>query len=343
MSKCLYCYKELEPGEVDFHKSCCRKFFGTHTAPSLDYTRAQMDELAAQVIRSQTTLTGVQPKLSLNLDKHKDSQKLTIVGLWGDYIFKPQTERFAMLPEIEDLTMHLAEIAKIKIVPHTLIRMKDGSIGYLTKRIDRKADGEKIAMEDMCQLTERQTEHKYRSSYEQIGKAIRKYSTNAQLDMVDFLELVYFSWLTGNNDMHLKNFSLYSPAGEPVLTPAYDLLNAAISNPVDDEELALNLNGKKKRMKDADFRNAYRTCGVPEIVFDRVKKKYVDLLPKFEEEIHASFLSDEIKTLYIELLHRRHAQSSAGFLKSVRNKLTLYGLETLKCRRKSSIGCWPLS
>ena len=313
MSKCLYCYKELEPGEVDFHKSCCRKFFGTHTAPSLDYTRAQMDELAAQVIRSQTTLTGVQPKLSLNLDKHKDSQKLTIVGLWGDYIFKPQTERFAMLPENEDLTMHLAEIAKIKIVPHTLIRMKDGSIGYLTKRIDRKADGEKIAMEDMCQLTERQTEHKYRSSYEQIGKAIRKYSTNAQLDMVDFLELVYFSWLTGNNDMHLKNFSLYSPAGEPVLTPAYDLLNAAISNPVDDKELALNLNGKKKRMKDADFRNAYRTCGVPEIVFDRVKKKYVDLLPKFEEEIHASFLSDEIKTLYIELLHRRHAQSSAVF------------------------------
>ncbi len=313
MSKCLYCYKELEPGEVDFHKSCCRKFFGTHTAPSLDYTRAQMDELAAQVIRSQTTLTGVQPKLSLNLDKHKDSQKLTIVGLWGDYIFKPQTERFAMLPENEDLTMHLAEIAKIKIVPHTLIRMKDGSIGYLTKRIDRKADGEKIAMEDMCQLTERQTEHKYRSSYEQIGKAIRKYSTNAQLDMVDFLELVYFSWLTGNNDMHLKNFSLYSPAGEPVLTPAYDLLNAAINNPVDDEELALNLNGKKKRMKDADFKNAYRTCGVPEIVFDRVKKKYVDLLPKFEEEIQRSFLSDEIKTLYIELLHRRHAQSSAVF------------------------------
>ena len=305
MSKCLYCYKELGPGEVDFHKSCCRKFFGTATAPSLDYTRAQMDELAAQVIRSQTTLTGVQPKLSLNLDKHKDSRKLTIVGLWGDFIFKPQTERFAMLPENEDLTMHLAEIAKIKIVPHTLIRMKDGSIGYLTKRIDRKADGEKIAMEDMCQLTERQTEHKYRSSYEQIGKAIRKYSTNAQLDMVDFLELVYFSWLTGNNDMHLKNFSLYSPLGEPVLTPAYDLLNTVISNPADDEELALNLNGKKKRMKDDDFRTAYRTCGVPEIVFDRVKKKYKDLRPKFEEEIQRSFLSDELKTFYIDLLHRR--------------------------------------
>ena len=303
MSKCLYCYKELEPGEVDFHKSCCRKFFGTTTAPSLDYTREEMDELAAQVIKSQTTLTGVQPKLSLNLDKHKDSQKLTIVGLWGGYIFKPQTERFAMLPENEDLTMHLAEIARLKIVPHTLIRMKDGSIGYLTRRIDRTKKGEKIAMEDMCQLTERQTEHKYRSSYEQIGKAIRKYSAYPQLDMVDFLELVYFSWLTGNNDMHLKNFSLYSPAGEPVLTPAYDLLSAAISNPADDEELALNLNGKKKHLKDSDFVAAFRTCGVPEIVFDRIKKKYLDLLPMFEEEIQRSFLSEDLKTAYIELLH----------------------------------------
>ena len=305
MSKCLYCYKELGPGEVDFHKACCRKFFGTPAAPSLDYTRAQMDELAAKVIQSQTTLTGVQPKLSLNLDKHKGGRKLTVVGLWGDYIFKPQTERFAMLPENEDLTMHLAEIAKLKVVPHTLIHMKDGSIGYMTKRIDRKAGGEKIAMEDMCQLTERQTEHKYRSSYEQIGKAIRKYSDNAQLDMVDFLERVYFSWLTGNNDMHLKNFSLYSPAGEPVLTPAYDFLNAVLSNPADDEELALHLNGKKKQMKDADFKAAYRTCGVPEIVFDRIKKKYVTLLPKFEEEIQCSFLSDELKTSYIDFLHRR--------------------------------------
>lgn len=305
MNKCLYCYKELKQGEVDFHKSCCRKFFGTETAPSLDYTRKEMDELAVQIIRSQTTLTGVQPKLSLNIQKHKDSQKLTIVGLWGGYIFKPQTERFAQLPENEDLTMHLAEIAKLKIVPHTLIRMKDGSIGYLTKRIDRTVSGEKIAMEDMCQLTERQTEHKYQSSYEQIGKVIRKYSTNAQLDMVDFLEMVFFSWLTGNNDMHLKNFSLYSPAGESVLAPSYDLLSAALSNPDDDEELALSLNGKKKRIKDSDFKATYKTCGVPEIVFERIKKKYVALLPKFEEEIKCSFLSEELKNSYINLLHKR--------------------------------------
>ena len=147
--------------------------------------------------------------------------------------------------------------------------------------------------------------HKYRSSYEQVGKAIRKYSAEFQLNMVDFLELVYFSWLTGNNDMHLKNFSLYSPAGEPVLTPAYDLLNAALINPADDEELALNLNGKKKRIKDSDFLAAYRTCGVPEIVFERIKKTYKNLLPAFEQEIQCSFLSDELKTSYIMLLHYR--------------------------------------
>ncbi|MCQ2056684.1 MAG: HipA domain-containing protein [Bacteroidaceae bacterium] len=305
MSKCLFCYRELGPGEVGFHKSCCQKFFGTDTAPSLDYTREEMDKLAAQVIQAQTTLTGVQPKLSLNLDKHKDSKKLTIVGLWGGFIFKPQTESFIMLPENEDLTMHLAEIAKLKTVPHTLIRMKDGSVGYLTKRIDRTANGEKVAMEDMCQLTERQTENKYRSSYEQIGKAIRKYSVQPQLDMVDFLDLVFFSWLTGNNDMHLKNFSLYSPAGEPVLTPAYDLLSGVLSNPKDKDEMALSLNGKKKNIKDSDFVAAFKTCGVPEIVFYRIKKKYLNLLPKFEGEIQCSFLSEELKTAYIELLHSR--------------------------------------
>ena len=305
MSKCLYCYKELGPGEVDFHKTCCRKFFRTSTVPRLDYTRAEMDHLAAQVIQSQTTLTGVQPKLSLNLDKHKDSQKLTIVGLWGGYIFKPQTERFEQLPENEDLTMHLAEIAKIKTVPHSLIRMKDGSIGYLTRRIDRTADGGKIPMEDMCQLTERQTEHKYRSSYEQIGKAIRKYSAQPQLDMVDFLELVYFSWLTGNNDMHLKNFSLYCPGEGPVLTPAYDLLNAAVCNPTDEEELALTLNGKKKRIKDTDFLAAFRTLDVPEIVFKRFKNKYRRLLPKFKEAVESSFLNEELKEAYISFIEKK--------------------------------------
>lgn len=298
MSKCLYCYKELEEGEVDFHKGCARKFFGMQQAPELPYSLNNLDTLAAQVIKSQTTLTGVQAKLSLHLDRHKDSRRLTIVGLWGDYIFKPQTQTYENLPENEDLTLHLAEIAKIKVVPHSLIRLQDGTLGYLTKRIDRTSDGGKIPMEDMCQLTERQTEYKYKSSYEQIAKTIAKYSYVPLLDLTDFYERVFFCWLVGNNDMHLKNFSLYAPKRKWILTPAYDLLNVSIANPQDTEELALTLNGKKKHINKNDFVSAMAHSGIPPKVFDNMLEKYKKLLPKFIDMIEISFLDDESKESY---------------------------------------------
>ena len=305
MSKCLYCYKELADGEVDFHKGCCKKFFGIPEAPELPYSLDELDTLAAQVIQSQTTLTGVQAKLSLHLDRHDGSKRLTIVGRWGDYIFKPQTQSYKTLPENEDLTMHLAEIAKIKVVPHTLIRLKDGTLGYLTKRIDRSADGDKIPMEDMCQLTERQTEYKYKSSYEQIAKVIAKYSYVPLLDLTDFYEQVFFSWLVGNNDMHLKNFSLYAPKGKWGLTPAYDLLNVTLVNPKDDEELALTLNARKKRIKKADFVKAMETSGIAPKVFENIVAKYQKLLPKFNEVIDMSFLDDEDKEMYKQSIAAR--------------------------------------
>lgn len=305
MSKCLYCYKELAEGEVDFHKGCSRKFFGMPEPPELPYSLDELDTLAAQIIQSQTTLTGVQAKLSLHLDRHEGSKRLTIVGLWGDYIFKPQTQSYKTLPENEDLTMHLAEIAKIKVVPHTLIRLKDGTLGYLTKRVDRSADGGKIPMEDMCQLTERQTEYKYKSSYEQIAKVIAKYSYVPLLDLTDFYEQVFFSWLVGNNDMHLKNFSLYAPKGKWGLTPAYDLLNVALVNPKDDEELALTLNARKKRIKKADFVKAMEASGIAPKVFDNMVAKYQKLLPKFNEAIDMSFLDAEDKEVYKQSIASR--------------------------------------
>lgn len=177
MCNCLYCYRPLLKGEKDMHQACIKKFFGTTTLPVLDYTMEQLDQLALQIIQDQTSLTGVQPKLSLHLNEHEGSKRLTIVGLWGGYICKPQTSQYEMMPEVEDLTMHLAEVARIEVVPHTLMRMADDSLCYLTRRIDRTSAGEKTAMEDMCQLTERQTEHKYKSSYERIGKAVLKYSS----------------------------------------------------------------------------------------------------------------------------------------------------------------------
>ena len=306
MSRCLYCYQELHQGEHDFHTSCARKFFGMPEAPLMEYTRADMDQLAEKIIRSQTTLTGVQPKLSLNLHQHEGTKRLTIVGLWGNYIFKPQTDDFVQLPEIEDLTMHLAEIAGIKTAQHCLIRLADQSLGYLTKRMDRDAKGDKLAMEDFCQLTERQTEYKYRSSYEQIAKAIDKYSSTPQLDLVNFHELLLFCWLTGNNDMHLKNFSLLSHEhGRYRLSPAYDLLNVAIANPKDAEELALTLNGKKSRITINDFKAAAAKANIPGKVIDGLAAHFRKCQPAWERMIGKSFLTEELKQAYIELLRRR--------------------------------------
>ena len=305
MCKCLYCYKPLADGEKDFHPACARKFFGEPQAPGLDYTTEQLDELAAKAIQDQTSLTGVQPKLSLHLQKHQGCSRLTIVGLWGGYICKPQTSQYPQMPEVEDLTMHLAEAAKIEVVPHTLMRMADDSLCYLTRRIDRVGE-EKIAMEDMCQLTERMTENKYMSSCERVGKTIASFSTTPKMDVVNFFELVLFCWLTGNNDMHLKNFSLYEPHDSEIrLTPAYDLLNAAIINPKDDEELALTLNGRKKHINRNDFIKAAGTLGIDSNVVERLFAKYQRLKPKFETIIDVSFLGQELKDSYKTLLDNR--------------------------------------
>ena len=305
MCKCLYCYQELEEGQKDFHPSCARKFFGTKDVPSLEYKHEDLDQLAEQVIRAQTSLTGVQPKLSLNLSKHEDSSRLTIVGLWGDYIFKPQTERYPQLPENEDLTMHLAEAAKISVVPHSLIRLADGELGYITKRIDRTKYGEKIDMEDMCQLTLHPTEYKYKGSHEQIAKTIMQYSSTPKLDLTNYMQLLLFCFVTGNNDMHLKNFSLYRPANGYQLTPAYDLLNVAIANPNDQEELALSIAGRKKNLRLNDFLSAAKTMGLEETVVLRLISSLQKSLPKWQNLIRQSFLSEELKVAYENLIVSR--------------------------------------
>lgn len=305
MCKCLYCYKELEEGQKDFHPGCARKFFGTSDTPLLEYRREELDALAAQVIQAQTSLTGVQPKLSLNLHKHEGSNRLTIVGLWGDFIFKPQTDAYPELPENEDLTMHMAEAARIKVVPHSLIHLADGSLGYITRRIDRTKKGEKIDMEDMCQLTLHPTEYKYKSSCEQIAKAIAAYSSTPRLDLVNFMQVLLFSFVTGNNDMHLKNFSLYRPKALYQLSPAYDLLNVAIANPKDKEEMALSINGKKAQIKLADFLKASDTMGIEQRVTLGLINGLRDAMPAWIDLINNSFLSDEMKQNYLDLISRR--------------------------------------
>ncbi len=303
MKRCLYCYEPLNDNEVDYHSKCARKIFQSSTQPLITYTIDEIEKLAYEVIQSKITLTGVQPKLSLNIESKKNEPKrFTIVGLWGNYILKPQTSQYALLPENEDLSMHLAEIAKIKTVPHSLIRFQDGSLAYITKRIDRDKKGEKIAMEDMCQLTERQTEYKYKGSYEQIAKKIKEYSGNPLLDIISFFEVVLFSYLTGNSDMHLKNFSLYNNNGKQELTPAYDLVSTKLVMPDDKEDLALTLNSKKSNIRRKDFDNLLEKYKIEPKTIENIYNKFRKTIPKWLEFIDKSFLSEEQKTNYKEII-----------------------------------------
>lgn len=307
MAKCLYCYKELKEGQTDYHPSCAKKLYGVKTAPVLPYNRSQIGELAKRVVRAQTTLTGVQAKLSLDVNhgQKNEPDRFTIVGLWGRFILKPQTDTYRSLPELEDLTMHMAEAAKIAVVPHGLIKFDDGELCYITRRIDRQPDGSKTAMEDMCQLSERLTEYKYKGSYEQIAKLIKKYSAVPQLDLVNFWEVVVFSWITGNSDMHLKNFSLYKTPLGFCLTPAYDLLSTLIVMPQDTEELALTLNGKKRKIKRSDFEKAMTASGLNEKVIQNMANKFGKAISKWIDLIDNSFLPNDMKREYKRLIIKR--------------------------------------
>ncbi len=313
--KCFFCYQGINPeelkspaGKKGYHIKCSKKFYGHSSPPTIDFTENQLIEFAEEVLKSKKTVTGVQPKLSLGISNDLNLPDcFTIVGLLGQYILKPQTKLYSNLPEIEDLTMHLAEISKINTVQHSLIKLESGQLAYITKRIDR-INGGKLHMEDMCQITERLTEHKYKGSYEQIAKAIRKHTANRGLDVTDYFELVLFSFLTGNNDMHLKNFSLIKRNMTYDLCPAYDLVASELVVEGDDEDLALTLNGKKKKIKRKDFEIAMKGAGLDQKVIDNIFNKYKKLIPIWTNFIELSFLPKHLKEDYKNIIQRKSIQ-----------------------------------
>lgn len=309
-NRCLYCYQQLEKGQIDFHPRCSREFFGTDKPPKLGYSLEQMADLAANVVQRSVTVPGVQPKLSLTLVKDVledgNNGRLTIVGaLGGNYILKPPHADYPEMPQNEHLTMRIAESFGLQVVPSSLIRLSSGDLAYITKRIDRTEEGEKIHMLDMFQILE--AFDKYKSSMERVGKAIAKYAENTLLDLSNFFELTVFCFLTGNNDMHLKNFSMIvKKDGTWDLAPAYDLLNVAIVNPADKEELALPISARKNKFNRARFMEFGQGLGLTirqiEGVFSRLlrsEKSAVDL-------VEESFLSDEYKQKYTTLLTERY-------------------------------------
>ncbi|MDH1601756.1 MULTISPECIES: HipA domain-containing protein [unclassified Empedobacter] len=306
MIKCLSCYKELAENETDFHSKCSKKIFGSTTPPLIEFDSKQLEELAKELIVKSVAVTGVQPKLSLNLisDINKQS-RFTIVDLEGNYILKPASKEYIDLPENEDLTMHLAELVKIKTATHTLIRLNSGELAYLTKRFDRKNE-DKIAVEDFCQLTENLTEHKYRGSIEKIGKLIYQLTKNSGFEAQKLFEIVLFNYLTANADMHLKNYSLIeNDFNEYELSPAYDLLNTLLLIPNDKEESALTINGKKNRLKIEDFNQLAKTLKIPNKSVESIYKRFIKIKLKWIDFVEISFLNKDTKQAYIETLNTR--------------------------------------
>lgn len=309
MSNCLICYKPLGVQNEHYHRRCCQQLFGRHPAPELPYTYDELKGIAKKVVRSRVAVPGVQAKLSLHLDKSlRKNNRFTLVGLWGHYILKPPLAAYPSTPEIEHLTMHLAKLFNIETVPHGLILLQSGETAYITHRIDRLSGGVKLHMEDMCQLSERLTEDKYRGSMEQIGKILKKYSSNPMFDCIRFFDVALFSFLTGNADMHLKNFSLIYPVdGMVKLAPAYDLLATRLLIPEKDdpEEMALTVNGRKRKLDRKDFLSLAENLGLNEKQVGNVFKRFSRAMPKAHTAIGDGFLPEDKVETFQRLLAER--------------------------------------
>jgi serine/threonine-protein kinase HipA len=307
--KCLYCYTELEEVEQhDFHPTCSEAFFGTKIPPALNYSLSEMNELAKEVVSNRIVIPGVQPKLSLSqindtLNKSVHS-RLTVVGaLGGNYILKPPSGIYPEMPENEHLTMKIAEAFGIQTVPSSLIRLHSGELAYITKRIDRTETGEKIHMLDMFQITE--AVDKYKSTMERVAKALRQYSTDTLLDQLKFFELTLFCFLTGNNDMHLKNFSMIGKESKWSLSPAYDLLNVRLANPSDHEELALLMQGKKRKFTRENFERFGSELGLNNKQIVKAIDKFFKNQLKAKRLIDASFLSVTMQIAYWKIITQK--------------------------------------
>ncbi len=310
---CLCCGKPLRtPDESGWHKSCLRKFFGTTKLPEIEIDDQTLQLLATETTNKGFTVPGVQKKLSLHLVSDSSKPRLTLVNYPTEYILKPQVAEFEALPESEHLIMSMADVAGISTVPHALIKGGAG-LAYITRRIDRKVTAEgtqMLAMEDFCQLDLRLTEDKYRGSYERCAKIIAMHSSRVGIDMAEFFMRLVFSFLVGNSDMHLKNFSLIETAegtGEYILSSAYDLLPVNANMPADKEQFALPMNGKKTNLRKKDFMIFAETCGIAKPTAEKMLKQLVSLVPEWLSMCEQSLLPPELKTRLTGIIAARAA------------------------------------
>lgn len=309
-STCHICLQPLENTQGLYHSACCKKLFGSSGPPSLPYAWKDLNALAQKVVRRHVAIPGVQPKLSMHLERggRRQDSRLTLVGLEGGYILKAPVAQYPEMPELEHATMRMAGCFGIATVECGLIPLEDGQLAFITKRMDRDGDA-KLHMEDMCQLTDRLTEQKYRGSLEQVGKAIIRHCDNALFDALRFFELNICCFLTGNSDMHLKNFSLlHLQDGSIALSPAYDLLPTQLLLSEDTEDTALTLNGRKRRLGRNDFMRLAESLQLTEKQAINAFSRFSSNLDAVLELLGKGLCTHSMKERFKELISSRAAR-----------------------------------
>jgi serine/threonine-protein kinase HipA len=277
---------------------------GLKTLKDFDYT-AEEQRIEAYNRASKMSIQGVQPKLSAVLNI-KD-EKFELMDKGGKYILKPQHNLYYQMPENEDLTMRLAEVIGLEIPIHGLIWSKDNSLTYFIKRFDRKGQNDKIPVEDFAQLAGLSRDTKYDYSMEKIVALINMYCTFPAIENIKLFKLVLFSFLIGNEDMHLKNFSIINREGKITLSPCYDLVNSTIEYKKQEEEIALPVMGKKKKLTQNILINYFgkQRCELTAKSIENVIESISSSIQEWNKLIDLSFLSSDMKTKYHDLLNVR--------------------------------------
>lgn len=270
----------------------------------LPYTAVELRQEAANRAKK-LSIQGVQPKLSAAVSII--DQEFKIVDQFGTYIIKPQNDLFPQLPENEDVTMRMAKVFDLEVPFHGMLYAKDGSLSYFIKRFDRYGKGKKWATEDFAQLTGNTRDTKYRFTMEKLIPVLDEYCSFPAIEKADFFKRILFCYVTGNEDMHLKNFSLITQKGKTTLTPIYDFLNSTIAIKNPEEEIALMLKGKKSNLKAADFIDYYakEKLLLNEKTINTILEQMKKATPKWKELLEISFLSEDMKEKYLELLENR--------------------------------------
>ncbi len=270
----------------------------------LPFTAAEQRQEAANRAKK-LSIQGVQPKLSAIISVV--NQQFEIVDQFGNYIIKPQNDIFPELPENEDVTMKMAKVYGLEVPFHGLVYSKDGSLSYFIKRFDRYSKGKKYATEDFAQLSGNSRDTKYDYTMEKLVKVIDDYCTFPAIAKADFFKRVLFCFITGNEDMHLKNFSVITKAGKTTLAPVYDFLNSSISIKNPQEELALSLKGKKSNFRATEIIDYYakEQLELSDKTIDVILSDMNKSISKWTELVEISFLSDVMKEKYLNLMEDR--------------------------------------